>query len=197
MRPDAPIDTAAMTDRINANTAIQMDVIRQGRAIAANRRRQADRSRATAHRGENHDADGQPTPAIAIRTVSIDDVPANRRRGGDIRTILSPATVGATSGFLGTLQLEPGEVVTEHWHPYSEEFLFCVRGRDHAPARRRGPPAAGERGRAHPDRGAAPADQRRRRRRRSSSSSSARWRPAPQLGHVDTERAARSGGRSR
>jgi aromatase len=28
MRPDAPIDTAAMTDRINENTAIQMDVIR-------------------------------------------------------------------------------------------------------------------------------------------------------------------------
>lgn len=28
MRPDAPIDTAAMTDRINANTAVQMDVIR-------------------------------------------------------------------------------------------------------------------------------------------------------------------------
>jgi len=65
---------------------------------------------------------------LAIRTVSIDDVPANRRRGGDIRTILSPATVGATSGFLGTLRLEPGEVVTEHWHPYSEEFLFCVHG---------------------------------------------------------------------
>jgi putative monooxygenase len=65
---------------------------------------------------------------ISIKTVSIDDVPANRRRGGDIRTILSPATVGATSGFLGTLTLEPGEVVTEHWHPYSEEFLFCVRG---------------------------------------------------------------------
>ena len=66
--------------------------------------------------------------ALVIRTVSIDDVPANRRRGGDIRTILSPATVGATSGFLGTLLLEPGEVVTEHWHPYSEEFLFCVQG---------------------------------------------------------------------
>src|SRR5262245_60294814 len=29
MRPDAPIDTAAMTDRINANTAVQMDIIRQ------------------------------------------------------------------------------------------------------------------------------------------------------------------------
>jgi putative monooxygenase len=67
-------------------------------------------------------------PADAIRTVSRDDVPANRRRGGDIRTVLSPATVGATSGFLGTLTLRPGEYVSEHWHPYSEEFLFCTRG---------------------------------------------------------------------
>ena len=63
-----------------------------------------------------------------LKTVSMHDVPANRRRGGDIRTVLSPATVGATSGFLGTLRLEPKEVVTEHWHPYSEEFLFCVQG---------------------------------------------------------------------
>jgi putative monooxygenase len=69
----------------------------------------------------------EPT-ALGIPTVSRSDVPANRRRGGDIRTILSPATVGATSGFLGTLTLAAGEVVTEHWHPYSEEFLFCVRG---------------------------------------------------------------------
>jgi quercetin dioxygenase-like cupin family protein len=66
--------------------------------------------------------------AATIRTVSMDDVPANRRRGGDIRTLLSPATVGATSGFLGTATLLPGEVITEHWHPYSEEFLFCVEG---------------------------------------------------------------------
>jgi putative monooxygenase len=65
---------------------------------------------------------------LSVPIVSVDDVPSNRRRGGDIRTILSPATVGATSGFMGTLRLAPGEVVTEHWHPYSEEFLFCVRG---------------------------------------------------------------------
>lgn len=69
-----------------------------------------------------------PTAASAVRTVSIDDVPANSRRGGDIRTILSPGTVGSTSGFLGTVTLLPGEVITEHWHPYSEEFLFCVEG---------------------------------------------------------------------
>ncbi|WP_239126520.1 cupin domain-containing protein [Asanoa siamensis] len=60
--------------------------------------------------------------------MSIEDVPSNRRRGGDIRVILSPATVGSTAGFMGTLRLAPAEVVTEHWHPYSEEFLFCVSG---------------------------------------------------------------------
>lgn len=72
----------------------------------------------------------KPSPDLAgtARVVGRDDVPPNRRRGGDIRTVLSPATTGATAGFLGTLTLEPGEVVTEHWHPYSEEFLYCVRG---------------------------------------------------------------------
>lgn len=35
MRPDAPIDTEAMTDRINTNSKIQMDVIRQKIELAA------------------------------------------------------------------------------------------------------------------------------------------------------------------
>jgi putative monooxygenase len=61
-------------------------------------------------------------------TVHRADTAPNRRRGGDIRVLLSPASVGATAGFMGTLTLEPGEVVTEHWHPYSEEFLYCQRG---------------------------------------------------------------------
>jgi putative monooxygenase len=61
-------------------------------------------------------------------TVHRDQTAPNRRRGGDIRTLLAPASVGATAGFLGTLTLEPGEIVTEHWHPYSEEFLYCVSG---------------------------------------------------------------------
>ncbi|WP_406386812.1 cupin domain-containing protein [Streptomyces sp. NBC_01618] len=56
------------------------------------------------------------------------DIEPNRRRGGDLRTLLSPATAGTTSGFMGVLTLEPGEVVTEHYHPYSEEFLYLVRG---------------------------------------------------------------------
>ena len=60
--------------------------------------------------------------------VAAQDVPANRRRGGDVRAVLTPSTVGATSGFMGTAQLEPGEAITEHYHPYSEEFLFLVKG---------------------------------------------------------------------
>jgi putative monooxygenase len=70
-------------------------------------------------------------PAQPVRCcppVGRGDVPENRRRGGDIRVLLSPATVGAQAGFLGTLTLQPGEIVTEHWHPYSEEFLYCASG---------------------------------------------------------------------
>ena len=70
-------------------------------------------------------------PVATVRcgpTVSRADTVPNRRRGGDIRVLLSPASVGATAGFLGTLTLQPGEVVTEHWHPYSEEYLYCATG---------------------------------------------------------------------
>lgn len=63
------------------------------------------------------------------RKVLPGDVPANRRRGGDIRVMLSPKTVGATSGFMGMLALAADEYVSEHYHPYSEEFLYVVHGR--------------------------------------------------------------------
>ncbi|MFM9368683.1 cupin domain-containing protein [Streptomyces sp. Da 82-17] len=69
------------------------------------------------------------TSAIS-RTVKVaaDEVDANTRRGGDLRVTLSPKTVGCTSGFGGVLTLEPGDFVTEHYHPYSEEFLHVVAG---------------------------------------------------------------------
>lgn len=60
--------------------------------------------------------------------ISMTDVPVNRRRGGDLRVTLSPKTVGAMSGFGGVLFLQPGEFVTEHYHPYSEEFLHVISG---------------------------------------------------------------------
>ncbi len=64
----------------------------------------------------------------AIEKVSLDDVVANTRRGGDLRVLLSPRTVASTSGFMGAGWLQPGRRITEHYHPYSEEFLYLVRG---------------------------------------------------------------------
>lgn len=71
-----------------------------------------------------HGAGVDPT----TRKVAAADVAPNRRRGGEIRVLLGPATVGATSGFCGVLTLAPGEAVSEHYHPYSEEFLYVASG---------------------------------------------------------------------
>ncbi len=74
---------------------------------------------------------GDRTPSagqISAGKISAADISPNRRRGGDLRVLLGPATVGATSGFMGLLTLEPGEYVSEHYHPYSEEFLCVTRG---------------------------------------------------------------------
>ena len=60
--------------------------------------------------------------------VGIEDVVPNRRLGGDIRVLLSPATAEATSGFMGVAKLRPGERITEHYHPFSEEFIYVARG---------------------------------------------------------------------
>jgi putative monooxygenase len=66
---------------------------------------------------------------MTITPVRASDITVNRRRGGDIRVLLSPATAAcSTSGFMGTLRLSPGEFVAEHLHPYSEEFLYVVAG---------------------------------------------------------------------
>jgi putative monooxygenase len=62
------------------------------------------------------------------RIVHLDDTSPNRRRGGDLRALLTPANVGATSGFMGLAIVQPGERIGEHYHPYSEEFVFVVSG---------------------------------------------------------------------
>src|SRR5438067_7016428 len=70
-----------------------------------------------------------PSSGSPVKKVALADVVPNRRRGGDIRVLLGPRTVGATSGFFGVLTLAPGEFVSEHYHPYSEEFLYAIQGR--------------------------------------------------------------------
>ncbi|WP_043623247.1 cupin domain-containing protein [Nonomuraea candida] len=98
MKPGAPVDTAGMTERINANSKVQMALIKERVEL---RRR---------------------------RVVGFHDVPANTKRGGDLRTMVSPATCGSSSGFCGAVRLQPGESVSEHYHPYSEEYLFVATG---------------------------------------------------------------------
>jgi putative monooxygenase len=66
--------------------------------------------------------------APSIRIVNLDETEPNRRRGGDLRAMLTPKTVGATSGFMGVALIPPGERIAEHYHPYSEEFVFVVCG---------------------------------------------------------------------
>ena len=59
---------------------------------------------------------------------SVADVHADNRRGGDVRTLLSPKSVGSTSGFMGVATIDAGDWISEHYHPYSEEFIYVVRG---------------------------------------------------------------------
>jgi putative monooxygenase len=77
------------------------------------------------------DGPAAPEPAHHVEwapKVELARVTPNRRRGGDLRVLLSPTTVGATTGFMGVATIEPGEFISEHYHPYSEEFIFLVRG---------------------------------------------------------------------
>jgi putative monooxygenase len=62
----------------------------------------------------------------AVRAV--DDIPTDNRRGGDVRTLLSPKTVGCTSGFMGVATIATGDWIAEHYHPFSEEFIYVVSG---------------------------------------------------------------------
>ncbi|MEU8678863.1 cupin domain-containing protein [Streptomyces sp. NPDC048560] len=62
------------------------------------------------------------------RIVDLSETEPNRRRGGDLRAVLTPTAVGATSGFMGLAIIEPGDRIGEHYHPYSEEFVYVVSG---------------------------------------------------------------------
>ena len=56
------------------------------------------------------------------------EIAPDRRRGGEIRVLLGPRTVGSGSGFMGVANLAPGDRIAEHYHPYSEEFLYVAHG---------------------------------------------------------------------
>ena len=72
--------------------------------------------------------DSVQASAAEPQVRALDDIPADTRRGGDVRTLLSPKTVGSTTGFMGAATIGPGERISEHYHPYSEEFIYVVSG---------------------------------------------------------------------
>lgn len=66
--------------------------------------------------------------SVQAHIRAIEDSQADARRGGEVRVLLSPKTVGSTSGFMGVATIAPGDKISEHYHPYSEEFVYVVRG---------------------------------------------------------------------
>jgi quercetin dioxygenase-like cupin family protein len=137
-------------------------------------------------------AGGTSGAGAAYRTVAPQDVPANRRRGGELRVLLSPVTVGSTAGFMGVATLQPGERINEHYHPYSEEFLYLVRGELTVDLDGTAVPLAAGRG-LH-----IPIGTRHRLRNTGSAEAFALFQlaplaPRPELGHVDTEDAGPAG----
>jgi putative monooxygenase len=120
------------------------------------------------------------------RIVDLSETQPNRRRGGDLRALLTPTTAGATSGFMGLAIVQPGERIGEHYHPYSEEFVYVVSGLLEVDL-------DGEPHRMRPDQGLLiPLNMRHR--FRNAGDVEARMvfhlgplAPRPELGHVDTE----------
>jgi aromatase len=98
MRPDAPMNDAQMEERIMRGSHEQMRIIAR-RILAA--------------RAQVRDFDASPS---------------TRARGGDMRMLLTPVTVGSSAAVSGAVELAPGERVDEHYHPYSEEFLYLSHG---------------------------------------------------------------------
>ena len=68
------------------------------------------------------------TTTVSSKVIRVSEITPNLRRGCDMRVTLSSRTCGATSGFGGTLRLRPGEFVSEHYHPHTEEFLHVISG---------------------------------------------------------------------
>ncbi len=65
---------------------------------------------------------------MPLTIVSEQEIPTKRDRGGVMQVLLSPRTVNTTSGFMGTLTLEPNETYGKHYHPYSDEYLYIISG---------------------------------------------------------------------
>ncbi|GGQ20584.1 putative monooxygenase [Actinomadura coerulea] len=67
--------------------------------------------------------------ALEAVKVRAREVEPNHRLGGSIRMLLSPGTARSTAGLMALLELQPGECVSEHYHPYTDEHVYVSDGR--------------------------------------------------------------------
>jgi putative monooxygenase len=63
---------------------------------------------------------------VSVHNSTVE--PVKQTRGGRLCTLLSTKTTGNTAGYLGTFSLAPGETFLKHYHPYSEESFYVVKG---------------------------------------------------------------------
>ena len=68
------------------------------------------------------------TEKSVVPVVSLEEINAIRTSGGSVYPMLTPRTVGSTTGNMGLLRLDPGEWNAEHIHPYSEEYVMVLQG---------------------------------------------------------------------
>ncbi|MEV4001869.1 cupin domain-containing protein [Actinomadura sp. NPDC049753] len=64
--------------------------------------------------------------AVKVRAREVEP---NHRLGGSVRMLLSPGTARTTAGLMALLELRPGERVSEHYHPYTDEHVYVSDGR--------------------------------------------------------------------
>ncbi|MFI7121218.1 cupin domain-containing protein [Amycolatopsis sp. NPDC049868] len=109
VRPDAPFTEEAFIERLNRNTAEQMRVIKDN----------------IERRDSPPPAEQPAAPVSVVKTGEVEPLPG---RGADLRIVLSPRSGGAREGILVIATIRPGESVTEHYHPYSEERVTVITG---------------------------------------------------------------------
>jgi putative monooxygenase len=63
-----------------------------------------------------------------LTKVASAGIVASNRIGGEVRILLSPKTVDATDGFMGSITIDPDDYVGEQYHPYSDKYFYVVRG---------------------------------------------------------------------
>lgn len=67
-------------------------------------------------------------PTSTHTVVPVTDAKPMHRQGGEFRFAITPLTTATTGGLMGQLTLEVDEHLIEHYHPFTDEYLFVVTG---------------------------------------------------------------------